>query len=108
MNCMLRQKENCKNKLYRALLHWMQQRFFIVLFYFRHGMSIRLIMEQKKWVFYLEYLRFIIVLLIPFYSLHYWQLQLSILIVLLLVLLTWHESIQQKYYQYVYRRLLTE
>ena len=66
------------------------------------------IMEQKSWVFYLEYLRLIVLLLIPFYSFQYWPLQLSIAVVLLLVLITWHESIQQKYYQYVYRHLLPE
>jgi alkylglycerol monooxygenase len=63
------------------------------------------IMEQKRWVFYLEYLRLLILLVLPFYSLEYWQPKLLILLVLLSVLFVWYSPIQKKYYRYVYRQV---
>jgi alkylglycerol monooxygenase len=59
------------------------------------------IMEQKRWVFYLEYLRLVIVLVLPFYSFHFWEIKLAILFVLLFVLIIWYTPLQQKYFTYV-------
>jgi alkylglycerol monooxygenase len=61
------------------------------------------IMEQKRWVFYLEYLRLLIFLLLPFYSFTYWQIKLSIILILFIVLIAWYNSIQKKYFRYVYK-----
>jgi len=61
------------------------------------------IMEQKRWVFYLEYLRLVIILVLPFYSFDHWQIKLAILLLLLLVLVGWYNSLQRKYFRYVYQ-----
>ena len=63
------------------------------------------VMEQKKWVFYLEYFRLLLLLLLPFYSFNHWQIKLLILLILLSVLLAWYSPIQKKYYRYVYRQV---
>ncbi len=61
------------------------------------------IMEQKRWVFYIEYLRLSIVLLLPFYSFEYWQLKLFIVLIAFVPLIAWYNFIQKKYFSYVYR-----
>ncbi len=61
------------------------------------------IMEQKRWVFYLEYFRLVIVFVLPFYSSYFWEIKLSILMMLLFVFIMWRQPIQKKYYNYVYQ-----
>jgi alkylglycerol monooxygenase len=61
------------------------------------------IMEQKRWIFYLEYLRLLLFLLLPFYSFNYWQLKLFIIMVLFIALIARYNSIQKKYFMYVYK-----
>jgi alkylglycerol monooxygenase len=61
------------------------------------------IMEQKRWVFYIEYLRLSIMLLLPFYSFEYWQIKLLIVLIAFIPLIAWYNSIQRKYFSYVYR-----
>lgn len=61
------------------------------------------IMEQKRWIFLVEFLRFTVILLIPFYSTAYWQTKLSIVLILVGVLLGYYHSIKRNYLTYVYR-----
>lgn len=61
------------------------------------------IMEQKRWVFYIEYIRLLIIFALPFNSLDYWQIKGLIVLILLLPLLGWYQSIQKRYLYYVYR-----
>ena len=63
------------------------------------------IMEQKRWIFYLEYLRLLLFLLLPFYSFHYWQIKLFILLLLFMVVIAWYNPIQKKYFMYVYKSM---
>jgi hypothetical protein len=61
------------------------------------------IMEQKRWVFLIEYSRLLTMFLLPFYSLDHWQLKLLVVMLLLFPLLMWYRYIRVKYYRYVYR-----
>lgn len=61
------------------------------------------IMEQKRWIFLVEFLRFTILLLMPFYSTAFWQTKLFIIILLIAVLLFYYRSIRKNYLSYVYR-----
>jgi sterol desaturase/sphingolipid hydroxylase (fatty acid hydroxylase superfamily) len=62
------------------------------------------IMEQKRWIFLVEFLRFTVILLLPFYSTAYWQSKLFITLLLGAVLLFYYRPIKENYLQYVYRR----
>ncbi|MET0391968.1 MAG: sterol desaturase family protein [Chitinophagaceae bacterium] len=62
------------------------------------------IMEQKRWVFLVEYLRLSVVLMLPFYSFQFWQTKLFIAFLLLGVLLLYYGPIKKNYLQQVYRR----
>jgi alkylglycerol monooxygenase len=61
------------------------------------------IMEQKRWVFYIEYLRLSIVFLLPFYSFEYWQVKLFAVIISFIPLIIYYNFIQKKYFSFVYR-----
>lgn len=62
------------------------------------------IMEQKRWIFLVEFLRFTVILLMPFYSTAYWQSKLFITILLAAVLLYYYRPIRKNYLSHVYRR----
>ena len=61
------------------------------------------IMEQKRWIFYIEYSRLLIMFALPFHSLDHWELKLVTVIILLLPLVGWYYSIRKRYLKYVYR-----
>jgi alkylglycerol monooxygenase len=61
------------------------------------------IMEQKKWVFLVEFLRLSVVLMLPFYSFQFWQTKLFIAFLLGGVLLTYYRPIKKNYLEYIYR-----
>jgi len=61
------------------------------------------IMEQKKWVFLVEFLRLSVVLMLPFYSFQFWQTKLFIAFLLGGVLLFYYRPIKRNYLAYIYR-----
>lgn len=61
------------------------------------------IMEQKRWIFLVEFLRFSVLLLLSFYSMAYWQQKLLFILTLVIVVLIWYRTIKQTYLSYVYR-----
>ncbi|HEX7846835.1 MAG TPA: sterol desaturase family protein [Chitinophagaceae bacterium] len=61
------------------------------------------IMEQKRWIFFVEFLRFSVLLLFSFYSLAYWQTKVLLILLLLATLLLYYRTIRKNYLQYVYR-----
>lgn len=61
------------------------------------------IMEQKRWVFLVEFLRLSVFLTLPFYSMQFWQTKLFIAFVLAGVVLLYYHSIKRNYLAYVYR-----
>lgn len=60
------------------------------------------IMEQKKWVFQVESLRALIILLIPFYSPQYFAFKLTMLLLAVVLFATFYPTTRTKYLQYVY------
>ncbi|MEI9942796.1 MAG: sterol desaturase family protein [Chitinophagaceae bacterium] len=62
------------------------------------------IMEQKRWIFLVEFLRFTVILFMPFYSTAYWQTKLFIIVLLLITLLIYYRSINKNYLWQVYRK----
>jgi alkylglycerol monooxygenase len=61
------------------------------------------IMEQKRWIFDVEYLRISVLLLFSFYTTTYWQLKLSAILLLIVVFFMFYGSIKRNYLAYVYR-----
>jgi alkylglycerol monooxygenase len=61
------------------------------------------IMEQKRWIFIVEFLRLAVILLIPFYSTAYWQTKLFIILVLVGLLVYYYRDIKRNYLLQVYR-----
>jgi alkylglycerol monooxygenase len=61
------------------------------------------IMEQKRWVFLVEYLRLSVFLMLPFYSFQFWQTKLFIALLLGVVMLLYYRPIKKNYLTYVYR-----
>jgi alkylglycerol monooxygenase len=61
------------------------------------------IMEQKRWIFLVEYLRLSVFLLLPFYSFQFWQTKLFIALLLGGVLLYYYRFIRRNYLANVYR-----
>jgi sterol desaturase/sphingolipid hydroxylase (fatty acid hydroxylase superfamily) len=59
------------------------------------------IMEQKRWVFYLEFSRFMLLLLVPFCFPDFWPTKLFILLAGFLATLAWFKPLEQKYFRYV-------
>ncbi len=59
------------------------------------------IMEQKRWVFYMEYARLSVFLYLPFYSTSYWQIKTAAIIFILLMIISYYNTLQKKYYRYV-------
>jgi len=59
------------------------------------------IMEQKRWVFYMEYIRLAVLLYLPFYSMSHWQLKISVIIFLVLIVIAYYNTLQKNYYRYV-------
>jgi len=59
------------------------------------------IMEQKRWVFYMEYIRLAVILYLPFYSFSYWQLKISCSIFLVMIVIAYYNTLQKNYYRYV-------
>lgn len=62
------------------------------------------IMEQKRWIFLVEFFRLSVFLTLPFYSLQFWQTKLFIVILLGGILLLYYHTIKKNYLSYVYRR----
>lgn len=62
------------------------------------------IMEQKRWVFHVEFLRFISLLIIPVYnfSIYHHSIVPVIVTCILLVIIAWYQTIQRQYLQLVY------
>jgi alkylglycerol monooxygenase len=61
------------------------------------------IMEQKRWVFLVEFLRLSVTLMLPFYSFQFWQTKLFIAFLLAGVLLIYYKSIKRNYLSYIYK-----
>ncbi len=61
------------------------------------------IMEQKRWVFLVEFMRLAVMLSLSFYSFAYWQAKALLVLLLLLTLLIYYRPIRKNYLQYVYR-----
>jgi sterol desaturase/sphingolipid hydroxylase (fatty acid hydroxylase superfamily) len=59
------------------------------------------IMEQKRWVFYMEYIRLAVVLYLPFYNISYWQLKTAFILFVLTMIISYYNTLQKKYYRYV-------
>ena len=61
------------------------------------------IMEQKKWVFHVEFIRLSVFLMLPFYSFQFWQTKLFIAFLLAGVILLYYGNIKKNYLSYIYR-----
>ena len=61
------------------------------------------IMEQKRWVFLVEFLRLSVILMLPFYSFQFWQTKLFIAFLLAGVLLIYYKPIKRNYLSYIYK-----
>jgi len=59
------------------------------------------IMEQKRWVFYMEYIRLAVILYLPFYTFSYWQLKTAVIIFVLAMIISYYNTLQKSYYRYV-------
>jgi sterol desaturase/sphingolipid hydroxylase (fatty acid hydroxylase superfamily) len=59
------------------------------------------IMEQKSWVFYMEYIRLAVLLYLPFYSPSYWQIKIALIIFVLFMITSYYNTLQKNYYRYV-------
>lgn len=64
------------------------------------------IMEQKRWVFHVEFLRLISLLIIPVYNFSVYNHSIVpvIIAVILLVIIGWYQTLQRQYLQLVYNR----
>lgn len=61
------------------------------------------IMEQKRWTFFVEFLRLAFFLTLPFYSLQYWQTKLFIVLLLGTIVLLYYRTMRRNYLSYVYK-----
>jgi alkylglycerol monooxygenase len=59
------------------------------------------IMEQKRWVFYMEYIRLAVLLYLPFYSTSHWQIKTALIIFVLMMITSYYNTLQKNYYRYV-------
>lgn len=59
------------------------------------------IMEQKRWVFYMEYIRLAVLLYLPFYSTSHWQIKTALIIFVLFMITSYYNTLQKNYYRYV-------
>lgn len=59
------------------------------------------IMEQKRWVFYMEYIRMAVILYLPFYSTSYWQIKIVVILFIATLILSYYRTLQKNYYRYV-------
>ncbi len=59
------------------------------------------IMEQKRWVFYMEYIRMAVILYLPFYSSSYWQIKIIVILFITTLILLYYRTLQKNYYRYV-------
>ena len=59
------------------------------------------IMEQKRWVFYMEYIRMAVILYLPFYSTSYWQIKIIVILFIATLILSYYRTLQKNYYRYV-------
>jgi len=59
------------------------------------------IMEKKRWVFYMEYIRLIVVFYLPFSSPDFWAIKLLLVSLTLIVIILYYHKLQRKYYRYV-------
>lgn len=60
------------------------------------------VMEQKRWVFYLEFSRLELLLLLPFCYPGPWQIKLFVLLSASFAALAWFKPLEQKYFRYIY------
>lgn len=65
------------------------------------------IMEQKKWIFIVELLRFVAIGFFSFYSFAFWKLKLVAIFLLLVLMLTFYKSLKTLYLNYVYESKLS-
>jgi sterol desaturase/sphingolipid hydroxylase (fatty acid hydroxylase superfamily) len=61
------------------------------------------IMEQKRWIFLVELLRFIAISFLSFYSLSFWQEKVLAIFLVLIMLITFYNSLKKNYLSYVYK-----
>lgn len=61
------------------------------------------IMEQKQWIFLVEFLRLSVLMLFFFYSYSQWQWKLTVIIFMMMTLLFYYRPIKKSYLAYVYR-----
>jgi alkylglycerol monooxygenase len=59
------------------------------------------IMEQKRWVFYMEYLRLAVVFYLPFYSTEFLFAKMVVIMLVFAILVSYHHTLSKKYYRYV-------
>lgn len=64
------------------------------------------IMEQKRWVFHVEFLRLVSLLIIPVYNfaLYYQSIVPVITIIVLFVIVAWYQTLQKQYLQLIYNK----
>lgn len=60
------------------------------------------IMEQKRWIFLVEFLRFIAIAFFSFYSFAFWKLKLVAIFLFLAIVLLFYKSLRRIYLNYVY------
>lgn len=60
------------------------------------------IMEQKRWIFVIEFLRFITITFCSFYTFAFWKLKLLLIFLIFSVILLFYNSIKKIYLNYVY------
>jgi sterol desaturase/sphingolipid hydroxylase (fatty acid hydroxylase superfamily) len=61
------------------------------------------IMEQKKWIFYLEGLRLFFIMLLPFFYKEFIVYQMLVCTLLLLVITLYYTNVKERYLAYVYK-----
>jgi hypothetical protein len=59
------------------------------------------IMEKRRWVFYMEYIRLVVVFYLPFSSPGFWPVKLAIACLTLAVITLYYQKLQSKYYRYI-------
>lgn len=65
------------------------------------------IMEQKRWIFLVEFLRLIAIAFFSFYSFAFWKLKLLAIFLFLTVILLFYKSLKNLYLNYVYESKLS-
>jgi hypothetical protein len=59
------------------------------------------IMEKRRWVFYMEYIRLVVVFYLPFSAPGFWALKLAIAGLTLALITLYYQKLQRKYYRYI-------